>query len=155
MTRGNFMKMTEEKKTIMNARKAEYSEKDILRINASIKKAKNSDLPYLSKKNVFLLNYLLGTRKEDKFNYTLDSISNLYRKEIENKAVAKAKKENYKFRKSFNACELFNVNDIKSVIQYIYVTTDRQFEYYRNKKGNYLIHEVDRVENLTMLVDRK
>ena len=149
------MKMTDEKKAIMNARKAEYTEKDILRINSSIKKAKNSELPYLSKKNVFLLNYLLNTKKEDNYNYTLDSISNVYRKEIEDKAVAKAKKENYKFRKSFNACEIFNVNDIKSVIQYIYVTTDRQFEYYRNKKGNYLIHEVDRVDNLAMLVDRK
>lgn len=149
------MQMTEERKAIMNARKAEYTDKDILRMNSSVKKAKNSELPYISTKNVFLLNYLLGTRKEDSFSYTLDSISNLYRKEIEDKAVAKAKKENYKFRKSFNACELFNVNDIKSVIQYIYVTTDRQFEYYRNKKGNYLIHEVDRVDNLALLVDRK
>lgn len=149
------MKMTEQKKTIVNTRKNEYANKDILRINSSVKKAKNSDLPFISKKNVFLLNYLLGTKKEDKFNYTLDSISNLYRKEIEDKAISKAKKENYKFRKSFNACELFSVNDVKSVIQYIYVTTDRQFEYYRNKKGNYLIHEVDRVENLTLLVDRK
>lgn len=149
------MKMTDERKAIMNTRKAEYANKDILRLNSSVKKAKNSDLPFISKKNVFLLNFLLGTRKEDNYNYTLDSISNLYRKEIENKAVAQAKKENYKFRKSFNACELFSVNDVKSVIQYIYVTTDRQFEYYRNKKGNYLIHEVDRVENLTMLVDRK
>ena len=149
------MKMTEKKKTIMNTRKNEYANKDILRINSSVKKAKNSNLPFISKKNVFLLNYLLGTRKEDNYNYTLESISNVYRKEIEDKAVAKAKKENYKFRKSFNACELFSVNDIKSVIQYIYVTTDRQFEYYRNKKGNYLIHEVDRVENLTLLVDKK
>ena len=149
------MKMTEEKKTIMNTRKAEYTDKDILRMNSSVKKAKNSNLPYLAKKNVFLLNYLLKTRKEENYNYTLDSISNAYRKEIENKAVAKAKKENYKFRKSFNACELFNVNDVKSVIQYIYLTTDRQFEYYRNKKGNYLIHEVDKIENLTVLVDRK
>ena len=149
------MKMTDEKKTIMNTRKAEYTNKDILRMNSYIKKAKNSNLPFLSKKNVFLLNYLLGRKKEDNYNYTLDSISNLYRKEIEDKAVAKAKKENYKFRKSFNACELFNINDIKNVIQYIYVTTDRQFEYYRNKKGNYLIHEVDKVENLALLVDRK
>lgn len=155
MTRGIYMKMTEEKKTIMNTRKNEYANKDILRINSSVKKAKNSDLPFISKKNVFLLNYLLGTKKDDNYNYTLDSISNVYRKEIEDKAIAKAKKENYKFRKSFNASEVFNVNDIKSVIQYIYVTTDRQFEYYRNKKGNYLIHEVDRVENLTLLVDRK
>lgn len=148
-------KMTKEQKNKMEVRKGYYSN-DVLQINSKVVKAKNSNLPFLNNKGLFLYNRLLQNDISKNFTYTLDSLTNDYRKEVEKKAVDNAKnKDKYNFRKSFKTSEVIDISTVKSVIQYIYVANNRLFEYYRNSKGNYLLREVDFISNLTELKDRK
>ena len=150
------MALTNEQKKQRQTRKEFYSNNDVLQINSSIVKAKNSDLPSLSKKADFICHILLKNDIAKNYSYTLDSLSNDYRKEVERLSKDKAKnKDKFKFRKSFKSSEVISIGDIKQAIQYIYIVDNRQFVYYRNDKGNYLIKEVEFVDNLATLKDRK
>lgn len=148
-------KMSEVDKMRLNARKALYNDNDILQMNSSIVKAKNSDLPFLSKKQMWLYTYLSKNDIEKKYNYTITSLSNDYRKEVKENKEKTSKKENYTFRKSFKTSEVFSIGDIKSVMQYFYITNSRLWEFYRNDKGNYFLHEVEFIANIAKLKDRK
>lgn len=168
-TIGNGLSMTTKKNTSkkvstvknpknikMATRKAYYNDSDILQINSTVKMAKDSTLPYLTKKTLFVVSYLLKNDTSKNFTYTLDSITNLYRVEVANVAKSKSKKPNeYNFRKSFKSNEVVTVNDLKSAIQYIYFNNKRLFEFYRNDKGNYLVREVSYVPCLSELKERK
>ena len=150
------MALTKEEKQKRTTRKEFYSSNDVLQMNSSITKAKNSDLPLLSKKADFICHILLKNDMAKNYSYTLDSLSNEYRKEVERLSKDKAKnKDKFVFRKSFKSNEVVNIGDIKQAIQYIYFVNKRQFIYYRNDKGNYLVKEIDFVDNLATLKDRK
>lgn len=150
------MALTNEQKKQRQTRKEFYTSNDVLQINSSIVKAKNSDLPSLSKKTNFVCHKLLQNDISKNYSYTLDSLSNEYRKEIEKNAKDKAKnKDKFIFRKSFKSSEIITIGDIKQAIQYIYIVNNRQFIYYRNDKGNYLVKEVEFIDNLATLKDRK
>lgn len=150
------MALTNEQKKQRQTRKEFYTGNDVLQINSSIVKAKNSDLPSLSKKTNFVCHKLLQNDISKNYSYTLDSLSNEYRKEIEKNAKDKAKnKDKFIFRKSFKSSEIITIGDIKQAIQYIYIVNNRQFIYYRNDKGNYLVKEVEFIDNLATLKDRK
>lgn len=150
------MALTNEQKKQRQTRKEFYSNNDVLQINSSIVKAKNSDLPSLSKKADFICHILLKNDIVKNYSYTLDSLSNDYRKEVESLLKDKAKnKDKFVFRKSFKSNEVISIGDIKQAIQYIYFVNKRQFIYYRNDKGNYLVKEVEFVDNLATLKDRK
>ncbi len=135
----------------INARKDYYSNSDVLQMNSTVNHAKNSALPNLSKKCIWLYNRLAKNDIKSNFNYTLTSLSNDYRKEIATTKESNAKKQGYKFRKSFTSSEVFSVTDIKSVCQYFYHANSRLFEFYRNDKGNYLLHEVEFKSNLSVI----
>lgn len=139
----------------IKTRKSYYMDNDFLMMNSSVTKAKNSNMPFMTKKNEWLYKYLLQNDINKNWNYTLDSISNLYRKEVKDTKEKTAKTSNYKFRKGFKTSEVFSINDLKSVIQYIYLVNKRMFVYYCNDKGNYNIKEIGYCENLTVLKDRK
>ena len=150
------MALSNEQKKQRQTRKEFYSSNDYLQMNSSINKAKNSDLPLLSKKSDFICHALLKNDMTKNYSYTLDSLSNEYRKEVERLSKDKAKnKDKFKFRKSFKSNEVVSIGDIKQAIQYIYIVNNRQFVYYRNDKGNYLIKEVEFIDNLATLKDRK
>lgn len=150
------MTLTNEQKKQRQTRKEFYLSNDVLQMNSSVNKAKNSDLPSLSKKANFICHVLLKNDIAKNYSYTLDSLSNEYRKESEKNAKDKAKnKDKFQFRKSFKSSEVVSIGDIKQAIQYIYIVNNRQFVYYRNDKGNYLIKEVEFVDNLATLKDRK
>lgn len=150
------MALTNEQKKQRQTRKEFYTNNDVLQINSSIVKAKNSDLPSLSKKANFVCHKLLQNDISKNYSYTLDSLSNEYRKETEKNVKDKAKnKDKFVFRKSFKSSEVVSIGDIKQAIQYIYIVNNRQFIYYRNDKGNYLIKEIEFVDNLATLKDRK
>lgn len=145
------LKRTEEQTKRINARKAYYANSDVLQMNSTVNHAKNSTLPNLSKKCIWLYNRLAKNEIEKNFNYTLTSLSNDYRKEIATIKESNAKKQDYKFRASFTSSEVFSVTDIKSVCQYFYHANKRLFEFYRNDKGNYLLHEVEFKSNLSIV----
>lgn len=149
------MSMNEETLKRMKSRKDYYNERDVMQINSKVNKAKDSNVPFLNKKATFIYLYLSKNDIKKNYTYTLDSLTNLYRKEVENIATSKAKKQDYKFRKSFKSCEVVDIATIKSVIQYMYLVDNRQFEYYKNNKDNYLLHEVEYTSNLSTLADRK
>lgn len=132
-------------------RKELYNSNDIMQLNSSVKKAKNSELPFLNKKQLWLYTYLAKNDIEKKYNYTITSLSNDYRKEIKDTKEKNSKVSNYTFRKSFKSNEVFSIGDIKSIMQYFYIANRRLWEFYRNEKNNYLLHEVEFVENLTHL----
>ena len=144
-------KRTVEQTNRINARKDYYSSSDVLQMNSTVNHAKNSALPNLSKKCVWLYNRLAKNDIKSNYNYTLTSLSNDYRKEIATTKESNAKKQGYKFRKSFTSSEVFSVTDIKSVCQYFYHVNNRLFEFYRNDKGNYLLHEVEFKSNLSVI----
>lgn len=144
-------KRTVEQTNRINARKEYYTKNDVLQMNSTVNHAKNSTLPNLSKKCIWLYNRLAKNEIEKKYNYTITSLSNDYRKEIATTKESKAKKEGYKFRQSFTSSEVFSVTDIKSVCQYFYHANKRLFEFYRNDKGNYLLHEVEFKSNLSVV----
>ena len=125
-----------------------YYNDDILVMNSTIKNGKNTNVPFLNKKQVWLKNRLLQNELVKGYIYTLESLSNDYRKEQKVNAEKSAKKADYKFRKNFRTSDIFSPTDLKSVIQNVYVTCERLFEYRRNDKGNYYIIERDFVENL-------
>lgn len=148
--------MTTQAKEKLNTRKDFYKNRDTLQMNSSILKAKDSDLPFLNKKALFVYNRLSSNDINKEFSYSLESLTNDYRKEVEKIATSKSKKPNeYKFRKSFKSSEVVDIATIKSVIQYFYIVNERLFEYYRNSKGNYLIREIGYTSNLATLKDRK
>lgn len=139
----------------LKARKDYYSSSDVMQFNSTVNSAKDSTTPYLNNKQIWLYNRLAKNVLSEKYNYTLESLSNDYRKEIKDTKEGKAKKEGYTFRKSFKSNEVFSIGDLKSVIQYFYHVNSRLFEYYRNDKGNYFIHEVEFKSNLSTLKIRK
>lgn len=143
--------LNEVAKKQLATRKELYNNNDIMQLNSSIKKAKNSELPFLNKKQLWLYTYLAKNDIEKKYNYTITSLSNDYRKEIKNTKEKNSKVSNYTFRKSFKSNEVFSIGDIKSIMQYFYIANRRLWEFYRNDKNNYLLHEVEFVENLTHL----
>ena len=143
--------LSETVKLQLSTRKELYNNNDIMQLNSSIKKAKNSELPFLNKKQLWLYTYLAKNDIEKKYNYTITSLSNDYRKEIKDTKEKNSKVSNYTFRKSFKSNEVFSIGDIKSVMQYFYIANRRLWEFYRNDKNNYLLHEVEFVENLTHL----
>lgn len=150
------MALSKEEKQKRANRKEFYTSNDYLQMNSSVVKAKGSDLPSLSKKANFICHILLKNDIAKNYSYTLDSLSNEYRKEVEKTSKDKSKnKDKFVFRKSFKSSEVMGISDIKQAIQYIYIANSRQFVYYRNDKGNYLIKEVEFVENLATLKDRK
>lgn len=150
------MALSKEEKQKRTTRKEFYSSNDYLQMNSSIVKAKNSNLPSLSKKADFICHILLKNDIAKNYSYTLDSLSNEYRKEVERLSKDKAKnKDKFQFRKSFKSNEIISIGDIKQAIQYLYFVNTRQFVYYRNDKGNYLVKEVEFVDNLATLKDRK
>lgn len=151
----NTKKMSPSDLEKLKTRKELYNSSDILQFNSSVIKAKDSDLPYLSNKQLWLYNYLSKNDIEKKYNYTITSLSNDYRKVIKDDKEKTSKKDGYKFRKSFKTSEVFSIGDIKSVMQYFYVANNRMWEYYRNDKGNYFLHEVEFIANITTLKDRK
>ena len=143
--------LNEVAKKQLATRKELYNNNDIMQLNSSIKKAKNSELPFLNKKQLWLYTYLAKNDIGKKYNYTITSLSNDYRKEIKDTKEKNSKVSNYTFRKSFKSNEVFSIGDIKSVMQYFYIANRRLWEFYRNDKNNYLLHEVEFVENLTHL----
>lgn len=150
------MALTKEEKQKRTTRKEFYSSNDYLQMNSSVNKAKDSNLPSLSKKADFICHILLKNDIAKNYSYTLDSLSNDYRKEVERLSKDKAKnKDKFVFRKSFKSNEVVSIGDIKQAIQYIYFVNKRQFIYYRNDKGNYLVKEIEFVDNLATLKDRK
>jgi hypothetical protein len=150
------MALSKEEKQKRATRKEFYTSNDYLQMNSNIVKAKDSNLPSLSKKADFICHVLLKNDMTKNYSYTLDSLSNEYRKEVERLSKDKAKnKDKFVFRKSFKSNEVVNIGDIKQAIQYIYLVNKRQFVYYRNDKGNYLIKEVAFIDNLATLKDRK
>ena len=143
--------LSEVAKKQLATRKELYNSNDIMQLNSSVKKAKNSELPFLNKKQLWLYTYLAKNDIEKKYNYTITSLSNDYRKEIKDTKEKNSKVSNYTFRKSFKSNEVFSIGDIKSVMQYFYIANRRLWEFYRNDKNNYLLHEVEFIENLTRL----
>ena len=141
--------------TKLNARKSYYDDKDIMQINSTIYNAKGSNKPFLSNKQTWLYSYLMNNDIKKNYTYTLTSLSNDYRKNVKDTKEKEAKKQNYKFRKSFKSSELISINDLKAVIQYMYIVNGRLFEYYRNENNNYLLHEVECISNLVTCKDRK
>ena len=141
--------------TSLKARANHYNDKDTLRFKSSVKKASNSDLPFLNKKQLWLVSYLSKNDINKNYIYTLDGLSNEYRKTIKDSKEKKAKKSDYIFRKSFNLNEKISDSDFQSARTYIYISTKRLFEMDRNSKGNYIIIEKPFVENLVLLKDRK
>lgn len=139
----------------LKTRKDYYSNSDVMQFNSTVNSAKDSTTPYLNNKQIWLYNRLAKNVLSEKYNYTLESLSNDFRKEIKDTKESKAKKEGYTFRKSFKSNEVFSVGDLKSVIQYFYHVNSRLFEYYRNDKGNYFIHEIEFKSNLSTLKIRK
>ena len=143
--------MSKEQKTRMSARKDYYNNSDVLQINSTIKKAKNSSLPFLNKKQQVLYVVLSKNEIDKNFTYTLDGLSNGYRKMITDEKTSNAKVKGYQFRKSFKSNEVFSISDLKSVMQYFYIVDKRCFEYYRNDKNNYILHEVEYKKDLAIL----
>ena len=140
--------LTKEQKEILSTRKEYYNDNDILQMNSSVKNAKNSSLPFLSKKASVLMHMLLANDIKKDFRFSLDSLSNEYRNSIKTEKESNAKVKNYQFRKSFKTSEIFDVATLKQTIQYIYIVNKRLFEYERNEKGHYLIHEIPYREKL-------
>lgn len=143
--------LTETQKIQLKTRREFYTDNDVLQFNSSVRKAKNSDLPFLNKKQLWCYNYLAKNDIKKNFNYTITSLSNDYRKVIKDTKENTSKVSGYKFRKSFKSNEVFSIGDIKSVMQYFYVANSRLWEFYRNDKNNYLLREVEFVSNLTHL----
>ena len=125
-----------------------YYDDDILVMNSTVKNGKNTNVPFLNKKQIWLKNRLLANVMEKNYVYTLESLSNDYRKELKANAEKTAKKQNYTFRKNFKTSDIFSPSDLKSVIQSIYIVERRLFEYRRNDKGNYYVIERSYVANL-------
>lgn len=151
-----YMSLSTEQKKQIQVRKEFYNSNDVLMMNSTVYKSKNSDLPFLNKKQSWLYTYLANNDIEKNYIYTLDGLSNEYRKHFENEKKSKAKnKDKFQFRKSFNASEKIQDSDFKAVKQYFYHANKRNFEMYRNDKGNYIIIEKSFIENLSTLKDRK
>ena len=139
----------------LNARKEFYSDNDTMEMNSTVKMAKNSNLPFLNKKQIWLVNRLLSNDITKGYIYTLDSLSNDYRKTIKDNKEKNAKKSNYVFRKHFKSNEVISIPDVKASIQYIYHSNNRLFEYKRNEKGNYYVKETEFIYNLSTLKANK
>lgn len=141
--------------TKLKTRNDYYTSNDVLQINSTIYNAKNSSVPFLNKKQEWLYTRLSKNELSKGFTYTLESLSNEYRKEIKETKEKNAKKQNYQFRKSFKSNEVFSIGDLKGVMQYFYIVNERLFEYYRNDKNNYILHEVQFMGNIATSKDRK
>ena len=141
--------------TKLKARKDYYASSDVMQMNSTVYNGKNSNVPYLNKKQTWLYTRLASNDIEKNWNYTLDSLSNDYRKTIKDSKESTAKAKNYKFRQSFKSNEIFSIGDLKAVIHYFYHVNSRLFEFYRNDKKNYLIHEVEFKSNLSTAKNRK
>jgi len=140
---------------VTTTRKEFYADKDILQINSKVFNAKNSDKLFLTKKGVFLVNRLLSNDITKGYRYSLESLTNDYRKAIKDTKESNAKKSGYTFRKSFLSSEVIDITTLKSAIQFIYFENKRLFEYYRNDKGNYFVVEVEYTANLSYKGIRK
>lgn len=139
--------MREETKIVVATKKDYYSNRDCMQLEN--KKVKGL-LELRGKKQIFIYEFLLQNSSLD-YNFSLDSLTNEYRKVVKRIAEGSAKKEGYTFRKSFKSKEVINLQDLKATIFYIYHINKRLFEYYRNAKGNYILHEVEYKENLSLL----
>ena len=148
-------KVAKDNVVVTTTRKEFYADKDILQINSKVFNAKNSDKLFLTKKGVFLVNRLLSNDITKGYRYSLESLTNDYRKAIKDTKESKAKKSGYTFRKSFLSSEVIDITTLKSAIQYIYFENKRLFEYYRNDKGNYFVVEVEYTANLSYKGIRK
>ena len=136
--------------------RADYYDNDVMVMNSTVKNGKNTNVPFLNKKQAWLKNYLLQNEIEKNYSYTCDGLSNEYRKTLKETAEKSAKKENYKFRKNFKSGEVVNPTDCKAVMQFIYITEKRLFEFTRSQKGNYYLHEIEyRSDLLTFKNDFK
>ena len=145
--------LTETQKTQLKTRKEYYTSNDVLQFNSSVKCAKNSNVPFLNKKQKWCVSYLLKNDIKNNYRYSTEQLSNEYRKLIKDTCEKIAKKSDYKFRKSFKSGELITSNDLKTVCQYIYIVYKRYFEYYRSNNKNYFLIEKQYKENLTHLKD--
>lgn len=144
-----------EQKARTDARKAFYSDKDVMQMASTVRTAKGENRPFMSKKARFVLSKLLEGKKG--YIYTLDSLSNDYRKSVAQKAMADYKgkdKDKYRFRRSFKSAEIISVSDLKQAVQTIYLMNKRLFVYERNEKASYVIREADYVESLVSLKRR-
>lgn len=148
------MKRTGEQTKKINARK-NYHSNNVLEFKSSVTKAKGSDLPFLNKKQLWLYTRLLENDIKKNYIYTLDSLSNEYRKHLANEKISNAKKSDYKYKKSFSTSEKIQDSDFQAARNYIYFVNKRMFEMYQNEKDNYIIHEVEFIDNLITLKDRK
>lgn len=149
--KGTAKKAVKENDSKLAIRKNYYAGNDVLQFNSTVKNAKNSNVPYLNNKQIWLKNRLLSNELEKNYTYTLDSLSNDYRKVITEKAKQGKKTASYQFRKSFKSGEVISIGDIKAVCQFMYIVNKRHFEFYRNDKNNYVLHEIAYVEKLTEL----
>lgn len=157
-TKGNnptTNKVTKGNPIVTSTRKEFYDNKDVMQMNSKVYNAKDSTTPFLTKKGIFLVNRLLSNDITKGYRYSLESLTNDYRKAIKDDKESKAKKQGYTFRKSFLSSEVIDITCLKSAIQYIYHENKRLFEYYRNDKGNYFIHEVEFTSNLSYKGIRK
>ena len=148
-------KVTKGNPLVTSTRKEFYDNKDVMQMNSKVLNAKGSNQLFLTKKGIFLVNRLLSNDIGKGYRYSLESLTNDYRKEIKETKESKAKKQGYTFRKSFLSSEVIDIACLKSAIQFIYHENKRLFEYYRNDKGNYFVHEVDYTENLSYKGIRK
>ena len=148
-------KVTKGNPLVTSTRKEFYDNKDVMQMNSKVFNAKDSDKPFLTKKGVFLVNRLLSNDITKGYRYSLESLTNDYRKAIKDDKESKAKKQGYTFRKSFLSSEVIDIACLKSAIQFIYHENKRLFEYYRNDKGNYFVHEVEFTSNLSYKGIRK
>ena len=150
------LKVTNTKKANVASKRREfYSDKDTMQMNSKVYNAKGSNQLFLTKKGKWLVTRLLSNDITKGYRYTLESLSNDYRKTIKDEKESNAKKQGYTFRKSFLSGEIIDVSTLKSAIQSLYHEHKRLFRYDRNDKGNYLIYEVEFVENLSYKGIRK
>lgn len=142
-------KLNEQQKTVIKTKKEYYSNKDVMQMEN--KNIKNNIYELRGKRQLFLYHFLSKNDISKNWNYTLDSLTNEYRKVLKKEKEEQAKKEGYKFRTSFKSNEFIGIQDVKQVILYFYHQNKRLFEYYRNDKNNYILHEVKYIENLSIL----
>lgn len=142
-------KLNDLQKKVIATKKEYYSNKDVMQLEN--KKIKNDVYELRGKRQVFLYHFLSKNDISKNWIYTLDSLTNEYRKVLKKEKEEQAKKEGYKFRVSFKSNEVISIQDVKQVILYLYHQNKRLFEYYKNDKNNYILHEVEFKDNLSIL----
>ena len=142
-------KLSDLQKKVIATKKEYYSNKDAMQLENKV--IKNNLYELRGKRQVFLYHFLSKNDISKNWNYTLDSLTNEYRKVLKKEKEEQAKKEGYKFRVSFKSNEVISILDIKQVILYLYHQNKRLFEYYKNDKNNYILHEVNYKDNLSIL----